>query len=150
MGHARDIASAIIAKQETVQIKESQPVLFKKKMKILEPDTEIIVSPASPATILEENDSSGGIDEIVVISPNTDFAVTVESDGRTLLDKTYAEISALSQQGKYLTAFQDRDGSYVLNIGEFMTWSNSIKVVLKSTSGQFKFNQVYAKYYIYE
>jgi len=150
MEHAMDVAAFIISKQAQIPTKESQPVLVKKKMKILEPQTEISIAPNSPATILEEINNAGGIDEIVTISPNTNFGVIVEADGRTLLDKTYSEIHALSQQGKYLSAFQDVNGLYVLNIGELMTWSNNIRVILKSTSGSFKLSQVYAKYFIYE
>lgn len=151
--HAKKAALDIIMQQKPIKILQSEKpvnVAPRKKSKILEPDTQIMVTPNSPATIIHETNVIGGIDEIVVISPIDTFGVYVEADGDTLLDKTYNQIKGLSSQGKYLTAFQDVDGSYVLNIGEFMTWNEYIKIMLKSMATQFTFNQVYAKYYIYE
>ncbi|NVM57798.1 MAG: hypothetical protein HWN51_06745 [Desulfobacterales bacterium] len=56
---------------------------------------------------------SGELDELMVLSPNTDFAVVVAVDGTTILSKTYAELNALTQSLRCVSAFPevDEDGN---------------------------------------
>jgi len=84
-----------------------------------------------------------------VISPNPDFAVFIQSNGgKVKLEKTWTELSAISEQAKDIAAFQAADSTYVLNIKDY-SWQVDMILMLRSTIGGFKFNQVYANWFVY-
>lgn len=148
MSHAKSMAAAIIANQnETPHKKGNLESVTRKKTKTVGPDTQIRVSVNNPARIIDE-DNPGGIEELVVISPSSNFAIIIESGGQIKLNKTWTELSGISAQAQDIAAFMDADGNYVLNIRDYR-WQQDILLTLRSTSGNFLFNQVYANWYIY-
>lgn len=158
MRHAKEMASAIITKQrETMEeLKTKQEIITEKpvikrrtrKTKTVGPDTEIRIGVSSPAVIIDE-EGSGGIEELVVISPNQNFSILLQSNGgNTKLEKTWTELSAVSEQAKDIAAFIDVNGNYILNIMDYK-WQADLLLVLNSTSGSYKLNQVYANWYVY-
>ena len=151
MRHAKEMAASIISNQnvsmpKSIQVKE---VVRKerKRTETIGPDTHIQVSITRPAVIIREF-NTGGIEELVVISPTSNFSILIESDNYTKLEKTYAELASISGQAKDIVAFENTDGNYILNITDYK-WQNDIKLSLCSTSGTFVFNQVYANWYVY-
>jgi hypothetical protein len=151
IGHAKDMAAAIIANQDgmmpqSIRLQEASRSI-RKRTKTIGPTTQIRVTTNSPATIISES-FSGGIEEFVVISPVSDFAVFIVSNGETKLDKTWIELSAISAQASDIGAFRDADENYILNIKNYR-WQHDITVSLRSTSGNFLFNQVYANWYVH-
>lgn len=151
--HAMDVASSIIANQKGHQNYAREitpvpvPVIQKKYTKTEGPTNQIVVSPTNPARIINEI-GPGGIEELIVISPSSNFAVNIEADGELKLDKTFSELSAITL-AEDIKAFVDADGNYVFNIKHYI-WQHDFVFTLKSTSGRFLFNQVYANYYIYK
>ena len=156
--HAKEMAATIIANQnKTVSVKDNNASRvdvvdfsksLRKKTKTVGPDTQIRVGIRSPAVIINET-SSGSIEEFVAISPNNNFAVFIQSNGgRVKLDKTWAELSGISAQAFDIAAFEDASGNYVLNIKKYR-WQEEMILKLRSTSGSFLFNEVYANWYVY-
>lgn len=149
--HAKSVAANIIANQngtlpQSITIKEVIPPI-RKKTKTMGPDTQIYVSPTNPATIISE-DNPGGLNELVVISPSPNFSIYIVSNGQVKLDKTYTELSSISKQAEDIAAFRDISGNYILNIKDYV-WQGDLILILRSTSGNFIFDQVYANYYVY-
>lgn len=152
LNHAKTVAANIIANQngtmpQSVDIKNiSIPV--RKKTKTVGPDTQIKVAVGQPAVIISE-DNSGGIEEFVVISPNSGFSIYIESnDNNVKLDKTWAELSAVGAQAHDISAFTAADGKYVLNVKNYR-WQKDMLLMLRSTGDSILFDQVYANWYIY-
>lgn len=152
MRYAKEVASAIIANQngtlpQSIKVISTSPVI-RKKTKTVGPTTEIQVNVNSPARIIEE-DKPGGIEELVVISPSNNFGVIIESNGKVKLNKTWSSLTALGAQAHDISAFTDADDNYILNIKDYR-WQQDIILTLRSTSGSFLFDQVYANWYVYE
>jgi len=155
MTHAKEMAAAIISKQNgTYNDNNSNDNLidakrtFRKKTRTIGPDTQIRVGINNPATIISET-NSGGIEEFLAISPDNHFYVTIQSNGgKTKLNQTWTQLSAISSQASDIGAFQDADGNYILNIKNYR-WQEDMVVILGSTSGSFLFNQVYANWYVF-
>jgi len=156
--HAKEMAATIIANQnklivtkegvaEKVGVTNFSKTL-RKKTKTVGPDNQIRVSIKSPAMIINET-NSGSIEEFVVISPNNNFAIFIQSNGgRVKLDKTWTELSGISAQAHDIAAFEDASGNYVLNIKKYR-WQEDMVLKLRSTSGSFLFDEVYANWYVY-
>lgn len=156
--HAKEMAATIIANQnkqivtkdgvaEKVGLTEYSKTL-RKKTKTVGPDNQIRVSIKSPAIIINER-NSGSIEEFVVISSTSDFAIFIQSNGgRVKLDKSWSQLSGISAQAHDIAAFQDASGKYILNIKKYR-WQEDMILKLRSTSGSFLFDEVYANWYVY-
>jgi len=158
MNHAMDIASSIIANQklketmqplQLVQKEANIPVVPRKQSKIFGPDTQILIASNQAFNLISEMGVPGGIDEIVIKSTDTNFAIEIQIDGKIAFDKTYDELANVSRQSDYISAYTDKYGVETLRIGEVTTWNKSVKVIIKSTGSTIHFNQIYAKHHIY-
>lgn len=144
--HAMDVAKQIIANQKPKEIDLEETITVKKYTKTEGPTTQILVTPTNPARIINEI-GDGGIVEFIAISPSENYSVEIESNGETILNHNFNQLNAINLAGD-IKAFVDAEGNYVLNIKNY-SWEKDFILTLRSTSGSFKFNQVYVNYYVY-
>ncbi|GAG59178.1 unnamed protein product, partial [marine sediment metagenome] len=94
-------------------------------------------------------EGAGRLEELMVRSPSTDFSFLLEVDGKTLINRSYADLAALSQNSQVIDAFAELDedgnltGFYVLHIGE-IRWRRSAIANIYVTAGTVTFAQPFA------
>lgn len=95
--------------------------------------------------------SSGALDEFMILSPNTNFAVAVSVDGTTILSKTYAEFHAITQTLKCVSAFPELDengvptGNYLVHLAD-ISFLKSLVVRVLNTGGTGVTFNIFGKY----
>jgi len=96
-------------------------------------------------------DGSGELDELMVLSPNTNFGVTLATDGTTILSKTYTQLNALTQSLRFVSAFAEVDesgtatGKYLIHI-KGISFLESLVARVTNTGGASATFDIFGKY----
>lgn len=96
---------------------------------------------------------SGELYEIMILSPNTSFGVTVAVDGTTILSKTYTELHAITQPLRSVSAFPELDedgdptGQYLIHLKD-ISFLESLVVRVTNTGGASANFNILGKYNI--
>lgn len=91
---------------------------------------------------------SGVLDELMVLSPNTSFGVAVAVDGSTILSKTYAQLNALTQSLRCVSAFAELDengdatGKYLIHLKDISFLASLVARVTNTGGASATFNIV--------
>lgn len=94
---------------------------------------------------------SGELDELMIISPSTSFGVVVTVDGTIILSKTYAELNALTQSLRVVSAFSELDedgtptGEYLIHLKDISFLESLVARVVNTSVADITFD-IFGKY----
>lgn len=94
---------------------------------------------------------SGELDELMILSPNTSFGVAVATDGTTILSKTYAQLNAITQSSRSISAFAELDedgnptGKYLIHLKD-ISFLVSLVARIVNTGGAVATFNIFGKY----
>lgn len=94
---------------------------------------------------------SGELDELMILSPNTSFGVAVATDGTTILSKTYAQLNAITQSSRSISAFAELDedgnatGKYLIHLKDISFLVSLVARVYNTGGAAATFN-IFGKY----
>lgn len=80
---------------------------------------------------LLESKNPGTLKDLTIKSPSTALHVTIESDGKLKLSRSYAELTEISQYSTTIDAFEDDNGC-VIHLEDF-NWIKSFKLTIRVT-----------------
>ena len=85
----------------------------------------------------------GKMREFTIRSPSDDFTIKIEVDGRTLIERTFTQLSQITDYSEMIDVFEDEeDGYFVVNLTG-ISFSSSFELWLISLSGAITFNNIF-------
>ena len=91
--------------------------------------------------ILDISNANGIVEEFLIKSPSSDFSIILKVDDTEEYQRTWTELSALSDDVNSVTASL-QDGSYILNMGD-IHFNTHVKITVSGRG--IKFNRLYAR-----
>lgn len=91
--------------------------------------------------LLDISDANGIVEEFLIKSPSSDFSIILKVDDTEEYQRTWTELSALSDDVNSVTASL-QDGSYILNMGD-IHFNDHVKITVSGRG--ITFNRLYAR-----
>ena len=136
------IAALEEARPQVVQVKAAPAKAPGKKTQIKTLDNLTLSRGAS--RYIYSSNKKGTLYEALVITDNPNFKAILSVDGTPMLDASWSEINAVTQELTDITAFQRLTGDYALRISN-ISWLKSSYLIIVATN-QITINKAVAKY----
>ena len=136
------IAAMEEARPQAIQVKAMPAKAPGKKTQIKTLDNLTLSRGAS--RYIYSSNKRGTLYEALVITDNPNFKAILNVDGTPMLDASWSEINAVTQELTDITAFQRLTGDYALRISN-ISWLKSSYLLIVATN-QITINKAVAKY----
>jgi hypothetical protein len=133
------IQAEILAESKKNEQQRVIPVKIEKETKTLDKKD----FPVRGMRKLLEIKGPGKLREITFRSPSSSFIVKVVVDGKSVIERTYNDLVAISDYNTFVDAFEDDTDGFIVNLKNY-SFSESFQLYLVVVGPAITFNNIFA------